>query len=335
MISLRKAADELERQDDLLRTAQEYYARILRTCGDSAVEFESRAADDLREQTRSLEAQFRRGFPVPEFAQTLEALRERLRTYQILGNERIVRMREDLKSATAAMKVFADNVSASAADQDLRLRLEVHRLDDLAGVDDLSQMRTGIKQVSAAILESHLQFDRSNRVVISQLRDEIRTLHQAMDTERQRRFTDPTSGALNRQAITERIDILLANNEPFCALVLGIKNWKRMQGQYSSTARQAALRAFLGEFQKCLGEEPMVGRWGEQLFLGVIEGSPASALSISTALKNKLPKSYTVPDGAAVCSVKLDSSIGILDRQAGIDPARFYAKLAQLAETLV
>ena len=334
MISLRKTADELERHDELLRSAGEYYARILRTCGDSAVEFEPRAADDLREGTRSLEAQFRHGFPEPEFAQTYDALRERLKTYQILGNERIGRMREDLKSATEAMQVFADSASVSAADHDLRLRQEVHRLDDLAGVDDLNQMRTGIKQISAAILESHLQFDRSNRLVISQLRDEIRTLHHAMDAERQRRFTDPASGALNRQAITERIDVLLANNDPFCALVLDIRNWSRIQSQYSPTARQAALRAFLEEFQKCLGEEPIVGRWSEQLFLGVIEGTPASALSISAALKHKLPKSYTVPDGAAVCSVKLDASIGIVDRREGIDRTRFYAKLAQLEETL-
>jgi GGDEF domain-containing protein len=207
MISLRKATDDLERKDELVRIAGEYFSKIIRTCGDTAVEFDLRAAEQLREEMHSLEAQFKQ----TEFAQTYQSLRQSLETYQNLGRERIGRIREDLKSATEAMKGFADGVSVSAADHELRLRQEVQRLDHLSGSDNLNQIRTGIKEVSAAILESHEQLDRTHRVVISQLRDEIRTLHNAMGAERQRRLTDQTTGVWNRQAITERMDILLAN----------------------------------------------------------------------------------------------------------------------------
>ena len=330
MISLRKTADDLERKNELARLAGEYFSKIIRICGDTAVEFEPRAADQLREEVRLLESQFQQ----TAIAQTYQSLRRSLETYQTLGRERIGRMREDLKSATEAMKVFANGVSVSAADHELRLRQEVQRLDHLSGSDNLNQIRTGIKEVSAAILESHEQLDRTNRLVISQLRDEIRTLHNAMGAERQRRLTDQTSGVWNRQAIKERMDILLASRQPFCVLVVGIGNWKRIQSQFSQTTREAALRAFLGELQKFLGEDPTLGRWSEQLYLGVIEGSPASALSITGELKKKLPKIYAVPHGASIHSVKLDASIGVVDRREGIDSARFYLKLTQLTETL-
>jgi GGDEF domain-containing protein len=334
MISLRKTADDLARKDELIRSANEYYSRIIRTCGETAVEFEPRAAAELREEIYSLEAQFKRSSAAPEFALAYEFLRKRLETYRNLGGERIGRMREDLKSATDAMKVFADGVSVTAADYELRLRQEVQRLDSLSGSDNLNQIRTGIKEVSAAILESHEQLDRSNRLVISQLRDEIRTLHNAMGAERQRRLTDPTSGVWTRQAIKERMDVLLANSLPFYVLAVGINNWNRIQGQHSQNARQAALRAFLAELRKFLGENPTIGRWSEQLYLGVIQGSPASALSISGDLKKKLPKTYTVPDGTMIYTVQLDASIGVVDRREGIDSARFYVKLGQLTDTL-
>ncbi len=55
---------------------------------------------------------------------------------------------------------------------------------------------------------------------------------------------------------------------------------------------------------------------------------------ISGELKKKLPKIYAVPEGASIHSVKLDTSIGVVDRREGIDSARFYLKLAQLTETL-
>lgn len=334
MISLRKAEEHLNRRDELLKAAEDYFAKIIRLCGDDAVEFDGRAAEDLRDELRSLESQFKKTSPQPEFGSSFDALRQRLDSYRSLGNEKIARMREDLKNATAAMRVFADSVSAGSSDYELQLRQQVQRLNGLAGIDDLTRIRLGIREVSEAILESHQQMDRSHRLVISQLRDEIRTLHAAMDAEKNKRATDQSSGAWNRQAITERIDALLASNQQFCVLLVGITNWGRIQAQHSPNARQSALRAFLGEICKFLGAEPTVGRWNEQLFLGVIQGSPASALNISGELRRKLPKSFTVREGGSLSTVKLEASIGVVDRREGTDSARFYTKLSQLADTL-
>ena len=138
-------------------------------------------------------------------------------------------MREDLKSATEAMKAFRQWRFRQRSRSRIALKAGGPAPDHLSGSDNLNQIRTGIKEVSAAILESHEQLDRTNRLVISQLRDEIRTLHNAMGAERQRRLTDQTSGVWNRQAIKERMDILLASRQPFCVLVVGIGNWKRIQ----------------------------------------------------------------------------------------------------------
>ena len=59
MISLRKTANEMDLLQESLRAAEEYYSKLIRLCGDDAVEFDKPAADELREQLRLLDAQFK------------------------------------------------------------------------------------------------------------------------------------------------------------------------------------------------------------------------------------------------------------------------------------
>ena len=334
MISLRKTSDAMETLEESVRAADECYTKTIRACSDCAVDFDAHALEEFREQLGLLEARTKGAATATEFRIACDSLRSQLEVYQSLGRERIGRIREDMKSAAAAMKVFADGVSNGSADYEVRLRQEVRRLENLAGSNDLPEIRSGIREATAAILESHQQLESSNRMVISQLRDEIRTLHQAIDVERQKRMTDRVSGAWNRQKITERLELLLSHDQPFCVLVVGISNWKRIQGRYSANALQAVVRAFLGSLQGLLGRDPVVGRWTDQLFLCVAEVDPSNAMSLSGELKKKMPTSYTVQDAGSVQAVKLETSIGVVDRRQGIDAARFYRKLEQLTEAL-
>ena len=66
----------------MLGIAGEYFSKIIRTCGDTAVEFEPRAADQLREEMRLLESQFQQ----TAIAQTYQSLRRSLETYQNPGD---------------------------------------------------------------------------------------------------------------------------------------------------------------------------------------------------------------------------------------------------------
>ena len=243
-------------------------------------------------------------------------------------------MREDLKSASVALRVFSEGISSGSADYELQLRQELHQLESLAAIDDLSHVRAGIFASSAAILESHQRLDRSQRLVITQLKDEIRALHNAMENDRRRGYTDLFSGAWNRQKITERIDLLLAGTQPFWVLALQITNWRKLQSRHSQHVLQAAARAFLSTLRGLLQDECAVGRWSDDLYLAVIEVEPSAVLGVSTELKRKLPSLYTVPDGRSVQTVRLDLASGVVDRRQGVDAGRFYLKLKQITEAL-
>jgi GGDEF domain-containing protein len=246
----------------------------------------------------------------------------------------MARLRKDLQNAAAAMKVFAESVSASGDDCDLQLRREVEQLDALASGDDIEQIRRGIEIAARAIVRTYGQLRRSHQLVVTQLQDEIRTLHQAMDNERSRMDRDHVSGAWNRQKLNERIETLLQRNDPFCVLLVSARNLRRLERQYSSAVITDALRTLVQQFDSILGGEAMIGRWSDDVFSAILDMDPASAMALSSDINRKLSSSFPVWTSGVAQMLTIETSTGIVDRRRDSDPAKFYKKLEQIATAM-
>jgi len=170
--------------------------------------------------------------------------------------------------------------------------------------------------------------------VVTQLQDEIRTLHQAMDNERSRMDRDHASGAWNRQKLNERIEYLLQHNEPFCVLLVSARNLRRLERQYSSAVITDALRAMVQQFGGILGGEAMIGRWSEDVFSAILDMDPSSAMALSTEINRRLSMSFPVWTTGVAQMLTIETSTGIIDRRRDSDPSKFYRKLEQMAAAM-
>jgi GGDEF domain-containing protein len=243
-------------------------------------------------------------------------------------------MRKDLQNAAAAMKVFAETVTASGNDCDLQLRQEVKQLEELAATDDIERIRCGIESTTGAIIRTYGELRRSHQLVVTQLQDEIRTLHQAMDNERSRMDRDHVSGAWNRQKLNERIERLLQQNDSFCVLLVSARNLRRLERQHSSAVMTDALRTLVQQFDGILGGEAMIGRWSEDVFSAILDMDPSSAMALSTEINRKLSMSFPVWTSGVAQMLTIETSTGIVDRRRDSDPSKFYRKLEQMAAAM-
>jgi GGDEF domain-containing protein len=334
VISLRKAATELERLEELIQALEKYYAQGIRATGEYAVAFRRDAVASLREQLRSLEERCTQASATKDYPAIHESWRTTLREYQEQGEAHLSRMRKDLESAAAAMKVFADGVAANGNEHETQLIQEIQRLEALARSDKIEEIRAGIRTASAALLAGYEQLQRSNQLTVAQLRDEIQVLHRAIDEERRQRHTDRTPGVWNREKLNQHMDLLLRQDRPFCVLVVGIRNWKRLLTQYSRATLQSVLASFTRELQRSLNEDAIVGLWRDDLFTAILDIDPSGVIGLSGEVKKRLPGSYNVMEKGAEVTVKVDTAAGIVDRRQGIDAQRFYVKLRQLMDAL-
>ena len=334
MISLRKAATELERLEELQQTLAKCYGMAIRSSAEYAVELDPRSTEYFQQRLQSLEAQCAHASTPENYSAVQASLRGELRNYRDQAREQMTRLRKDLHNAAAAMKVFAESLSSSGEDCEVQLRQEVERLEALAASDDIERMRQGIESAAGTILRSYSQLRRTHQLVVTQLQDEIRTLHQAMDNERSRMERDHTSGAWNRQKTNERIEHLLGQNEPFCILLVSARNLRRLERQYTPAVVMEALRALVQQFHGALGGEGMIGRWSEDVFSAILEVEPSSAMALSSEINRKLSMSYPVWTSGVAQMLTIETSTGIVDRRRDSDPAKFYRKLDQMAAAM-
>ena len=120
------------------------------------------------------------------------------------------------------------------------------------------------------------QIQRGNQLVVAQLQDEIRVLHLQFEQDRKALFTDRASGAWNRQKIDIHLDNLLRQNQPFCLLMVRVRNLKRLESQHSRTVVESTLKALVSRFAAMAGDEAVIGRWTEDQFVAVLDMPPAA-----------------------------------------------------------
>ena len=331
---MRKAATELDRLEELRQTLAKCYGLAIKSSAEYAVELDPNSTEYFRQRMQLLDAQCGQASAPEHYNAVQASLRGELRNYRDQAREQVGRMRKDLQNAAAAMRVFAETVSASGNDCDLQLRREVEQLEALASSDDIEKIRCGIEATTGAIVRSYGQLRRSHQLVVTQLQDEIRTLHQAMDNERSRMERDHVSGAWNRQKLNQRIDQLLQRNDPFCVLLVSARNLRRLERQYSSAVITDALRTLVQQFDSILGGEAMIGRWSEDVFSAILELDPGSAMALSTEINRKLSMSFPVWTSGVAQMLTIETSTGIVDRRKDSDSSKFYRKLEQMAAAM-
>jgi GGDEF domain-containing protein len=334
MISLRKAATELERLEELQQTLAKCYVHAIKSSGEYAVELDPHSTEYFRQRLQLLDAQCGNASAPEHYNAVQASLRGELRNYRDQAREQMARMRKDLQNAAVAMKVFAESVTVSGDDHEVQLRQEVDRLEALASSDDIEQIRCGIEFAAGSLVRSIGQLRRSHHLVVMQLQDEIRTLHQAMDNERSRMDRDHVSGAWNRQKLNERIESLLQRNDPFCVLLVSARNLRRLERQYSPAVMTDALRALVQQFDSILGGEAMIGRWSEDLFSAILEMDPSGAMALSAEINRKLSMSFPVWTSGVAQMLTIETSTGIVDRRRDSEPSKFYRKLEQIAAAM-
>jgi len=334
MISLRKAATELDRLEELQQTLAKCYTLAIKSSAEYVVELDPHSTEYFRQRLQLLDAQCSQASAPEHYNAVQASLRGELRNYRDQAREQVGRMRKDLQNAAAAMKVFAESVSENGNDCDLQLRREVEQLEALAGSDDIEKIRCGIESATSAIARSYGQLRRSHQLVVTQLQDEIRTLHQAMDNERSRMDRDHVSGAWNRQKLNERIELLLQRNDSFCVLLVSARNLRRLERQHSSEVITDALRTLVQQFDSILGGEAMIGRWSEDVFSAILDMDPSSAMALSAEINRRLSMSFPVWTSGVAQMLTVETSSGIVDRRKDSDPSKFYRKLEQIAAAM-
>lgn len=337
LISIRKSVDdltrleELEKREALSKAIRDCYALAIHSTAHYAVEVDPALAVDFRNHLKGIEEQSRAAVSAEQLHSAQSSFRGELREYRDKSNEQLVKLRKEVESATAAMAVFAETIASNGEDHEQQVSSQLTSLASTAQSNDIQAIRGVIGAAVVGIQSSVVQMQRSNQLVIVQLQDEIRVLHQQFEQERKALFTDRASGAWNRPKIDIHLDNLLRQNQPFCMLLVSVRNLKRIEGQNSRTVVEGTLQALISRFRAITGDEAVIGRWTEDQFVAILDVPPGRAIPLSAEATRKLSGGYAVQENGLSHTVAVQVTAGVIDRNPGSDATIFRRKLEQLA----
>jgi GGDEF domain-containing protein len=333
LISTGRPASELDGRG-LLETVATAYGGAIRSTAQYAIEIDSLDAQLFRQHLEALEE--RLGAAVaPEHWEALQAgFRSELRAYRDKAAEQLGRMRADIKAAADAMLTFAESVASNGMDHEQQLQEELGQLNSAMQHENLSQVRVAIGSAVGAITASVAKTQSSHKLVVAQLRDEMRLLHKQIDAERRTLYTDRATGLWNRQKLDFEITDRLENDQPFCLLLVRLRNLKQLEAGYSRTILGGAVKALLQRLTALIGEETLLGRWNDENFAAILDIELAEAVAISREATAKLSGTYSVLGDGAWHNVPLQAAAGVIDHSADGDVASFHHELLKMSDAL-
>jgi len=334
LISLRKTANELDRLMELQEAASECYSLALRSMSQYAIEADPADLAEFREHLKTMGELWREAESTEAFRSVQASFRGELREYRDKVHERIARLRAEVEAGAKAMATFAAGITSTGADHEGQMKRELSRLETASRSDNLEEMRHSIRMAVAGITAGVDQLRREHQMMMAQWQDEIRMLHQEFQAERRALFIDKESGAWNKPKLDGKLEEVLRQDQPFCALLLVVRNLNRLERRHSRSAVEGALNALVRRFQGVISAEAFIGRYSREEFVAILDVAPAGAMALSRDVTKKLSGNYSIQEGGIAHDVAVEVIAGVVERGQSGDTEAFLKKLDQMSRAL-
>lgn len=166
-----------------------------------------------------------------------------------------------------------------------------------------------------ALLYQRVRTMRRNHAELRANRDQLAQLHAALlqSTERLEYLanTDTLTDLANRHAVMRRIELCWQRARiggSGCLLLVDLDHFKQINDRHSHPAGDAVLKACAARMRAALPENALLGRWGGEEFVAVVESiDPAQALELGEGLRKRIDCAVEWEDRSIRCS----GSVGI------------------------
>jgi diguanylate cyclase (GGDEF)-like protein len=188
-------------------------------------------------------------------------------------------------------------------------------LKAIANLDDLSQIRHSIL-LSAARLSSYVErLTQENEQSVRHLRSELSTFQSRLEEAERLAAQDPLTGLSNRRYTESQIQIRINKAIPFCVLVLDLNGFKNVNDRHGHMVGDELLKQFATRLGSALRSSDIIGRWGGDEFVVVLDCEAVQASSRVVSIHKKLAGGY--PTTGAPGFVTLTAAVGLAAWQPG------------------
>jgi diguanylate cyclase (GGDEF)-like protein len=192
------------------------------------------------------------------------------------------------------------------------------QLQTIADLEDLAQVRSSLVKQATELKTYVVQMEQDSKKSVAQLRAEVTTYETKLKAAEELAQHDSLTGLANRRNVEERIEWRIAHSQVFCVVMVDLDDFKQVNDTHGHPAGDDLLRQFSQELRTNIRSTDIVGRWGGDEFIIVLDSDLATAKSQiervqKWALGEYAVQSLTNPNKP---KVQVEASIGMVQWQA-------------------
>lgn len=187
------------------------------------------------------------------------------------------------------------------------------RLNHLATLDDLSAIRASIEESAKELKSSIDRMTAEGKAAVEELKKQVVVYQARLEEAEELASRDALTGLRNRMCIESMIERRIDSGTVFCAAMVDIDDFKKVNDRHGHLAGDELLKQFAGELRSACRSTDVIGRWGGDEFVIVLDYPLAEATGQIERLRKWVCGDYTVQANAGTMKLSLNASIGLAE----------------------
>jgi diguanylate cyclase (GGDEF)-like protein len=203
-------------------------------------------------------------------------------------------------------------------------------LEAIADLDDLTLIRSSLIKKARELKSCVDQMAQDGAQSLEQLRSKVSDYEDKIETVEQLALEDALTGVANRRGVEARMELNMSEDRPFCVVILDLDQFKLVNDKYGHVAGDDLLKKFAQELRTSVRVEDLVGRWGGDEFMVVLNRDMAGARAQIERIREWVFGDYTIETGAdkATQKICIAASVGLAQWR----PDRTLTQVIELAD---
>jgi len=323
MISLKKYLDsvaagsaetaELD-ENGILPAALAAYGSALLAMGSSSMDACPGLGEELKRSLGKVEDVLSVTMNREDVAAADREVQERLQDWGRRAAEHYRQKTGEVKELLLVMARTAESVGTRDQRCAGQMSEVTDRLKAIASLEDLTEVRVSIERSAAELKNSIERMTEEGKTAVEQLRKEVSSYQAKLEEAEEIASRDAMTRVRSRLYVESQIERRMAGEAVFCVAIIDIDGFKKVNDEHGHLTGDELLKQFANELQSACRSGDVIGRWGGDEFIVLLDCGLAEAGAQAERLKKWVCGSYTLTAKPSPKKLRVDASIGLAER---------------------
>lgn len=296
---------------ELLETALRSYRTALLDMGRSGYRACPAFGGSLQQSLTDLEKRVGQGCTPRVLEETSREAGEQISQWGDRTAEHLKGQAQEVKDLLIVLARTAESLGERDHRYASQLQQFTIRLRTVADLEDLTQVRSSLMQTASELKTYVDQMEQDSKQAIAQLESRVSSYETRLKETEDLALKDALTGLPNRLNLERRMEWRIENHHPFCVAFLDLNQFKQVNDRYGHPAGDELLRQFAGELSSNLRPGDLVGRWGGDEFMVVLDCDLANANDLMERVRKWVFGDYAISEARSTEKVRLRVSASI------------------------